>query len=373
VELLLTGRRAERVDALLRGARPAGTPEDARLLAAAAALGAWPPPEMRPDFRAALRARLLDEGLDAGPDGATDPDSVIDRTRTTARRRRVRRFARPALAGALATSVAAAGVVVWAGDAKPGDALYGVKRQVEQIEVTLTADEMRRAQARLDLARTRMKEMRALVAESGPADDEGLLGLLRAWRDEADLGSGVLLERAMAGDAGARSAVATFAAEQSGELVELIRALPEHDACRVAATNALDFIKEVDADLWIAGRGGPGYPAPASPGPAAPGSPAATATGTADGEAPAPPAASAPPTGSPPGADAAPGTPPPVSSPAPAPPVPTPSLPDVPALPSPPSLPPLAPQVPPIPSLLGTPGLRTAPDGSGGRPTRGAS
>jgi hypothetical protein len=358
VELPLTARRAERVDALLRGARPAGTPEDARMAAAVAALRAWPPPTMRPDFRAALRARLLDEGLggrDPEPAGATAPDGVISVARTTARRRRVRHFARPALAGALATSVAAAGVVVWTGDAKPGEALYGVKRQVEQIEVTLTADEMRRAQARLDLARTRMKEIRALVAESGPAD-ENLPGLFRAWQAEADLGSGVMLERAMDGDADAHSAVAAFTEEQLGELVELIRALPERDASHAAAADALDFIRVVVADLADAepgGHGDAGAPeAPASHDPSAPGSPGAPAT-TEAGATTAPPTAEPRPGGSSPAAGAGYGTAAPTPSPAPAPPVPTPSVPDVPALPSPPSLPPLAPL---IPSLLETPG-----------------
>jgi hypothetical protein len=288
MEIPLTGWRAERVDALLRGARQAATPEDERILAAVTALSAVPPPSMRPEFRAQLRATLLAEPCGAVPAGvsseagtgaATTPIKAgraakrasrhADTGATRPVRHRARRYARPVLVGALASSVAAVGAVGVAAASRgalPGEPLYGVKRHVEQMRLTFAGGEVGEAEAHLKLARTRMSEIRELVADADAGDEE-LPGLLRAWREEVDLGSGVLVQAAMDGDGDARSAITEFTTDQSRELTELLRALPDDAELQDDAASALAVIEVVDAQLSVADAL-PGGQGADSPGPA---------------------------------------------------------------------------------------------------------
>nr|MDT0667722.1 DUF5667 domain-containing protein [Micromonospora sp. DSM 115978] len=114
------------------------------------------------------------------------------------RRRRATRLARPALVGALASSVAVVGLTVGAQDALPGEPLYSVKRQVEQIQVTLAGSETARARAHLDIARTRLDEMQSLLGSGGTTATAEIPGLLGDWEREARSGGTVLVEQAEA-------------------------------------------------------------------------------------------------------------------------------------------------------------------------------
>lgn len=128
----------------------------ARLVAMAAVRTPAPPPV------SPLR-RLLAEGM---------PASARWRTRLTA-----------ALAGAALTITALAAMVAVAEDARPGDALYGLKRGTELTQLALAGDA--RGETLLELADTRLDEVRWLVTE-------GATALPAAGGAGADPGSTVL-------------------------------------------------------------------------------------------------------------------------------------------------------------------------------------
>jgi hypothetical protein len=142
----------------------------------------------------------------------------------------------------------------------PGDPLYGIKLQVEHIQVTLAGSEADQAEVRLHLARTRMDELQTLVERSGPVDKE-VPRLLKAWKEEVGRSSGVLLDMAMKGDTEARSMLEAFTAEQSSKLAGVVEALSGDAAMREAAQTLLTFIEEVDTQLRSS-AGSPTAPVP---------------------------------------------------------------------------------------------------------------
>jgi hypothetical protein len=131
----------------------------------------------------------------------------------------------------------------------PGDPLYGVKRQVEQIQVTLAGSEADQAEARLGLARTRMDELQALVEHSGGPVDEDVPALLEAWKEEVGRSSGVLLDMAINGDADARATLESFAADQSARLAGVVDALSGDATTRDVAQICLTVIEEMETQL----------------------------------------------------------------------------------------------------------------------------
>ncbi|WP_131799610.1 DUF5667 domain-containing protein [Parafrankia irregularis] len=217
--------RADRAAALLDGGRPPRDEYEQQLARTISTLRALPVPAMSPSTRAETRAMLLARlsiaGLTdaaAGPAGTTGPISVPEPVSATsptgapgpvdaaadaadaagtadtagtagtggtgaapahrativtrpdrAHLRRAVRSARPALVGALAASVAAVGVAVSSTDALPGEFLYGVKRHVEQLQVSLAASRVERAKAQLAVARTRMNELTAVLGQATSA------------------------------------------------------------------------------------------------------------------------------------------------------------------------------------------------------------
>ncbi|WP_462188642.1 DUF5667 domain-containing protein [Frankia sp. CcWB2] len=207
------GRGAERVADLLDGQRPSHDETDVRLIDTVAALRDLPSPRLHPARRAALRGQLF-AAVTGSP--ACDPvrspaagfpgtsvrshetEARPTRTRPTraspesvdhelpgndpvdarwvrrtgasgvSGRGRMARAARPLLAGALTAAVTTAALAVSSGDALPGDTLYGVKRQVEELQVSLVRNPVERAKTRLGMAGTRMSELRTItVNDSG--------------------------------------------------------------------------------------------------------------------------------------------------------------------------------------------------------------
>ncbi|WP_026310781.1 DUF5667 domain-containing protein [Parafrankia elaeagni] len=166
------GARADRAAELLDSRRPPRSEAEAQLARTVAALRAVPAPAMAPAARAQARALLLDPQAAASPAPGLGAPPAHTGSAPAPRRvtrpggpgaRRALRSARPALIGALAASVTAVGVAVSAAHALPGELLYGVKRQVEQIQVNLAANRVDRAKVQLAVARTRMDELAAVV------------------------------------------------------------------------------------------------------------------------------------------------------------------------------------------------------------------
>jgi hypothetical protein len=123
--------------------------------------------EPDPAFRAATRARLVAMAAVRTP--APPPVSPIRRLLIdgvpTPARWRARLTA--GLAGAALTVTALATLVAVADGARPGDLLYDIKRGTEQTQLALAGDA--RGQTLLDLAATRLDEVRSLVDDGATA------------------------------------------------------------------------------------------------------------------------------------------------------------------------------------------------------------
>ncbi|MGK5169955.1 DUF5667 domain-containing protein [Geodermatophilus sp. CPCC 205761] len=270
------------------------------------------------------RLQVLAAGLDDGPDPAFRAgtrDRLVAmaavRTPVPAPRSRLRRLlaARasdrrtPAwrarltagLVGAALTVTAAGGVVALAGDARPGDVLYGVKRGTEQTRLALTGSD--RGLTLLQFAATRLDELGAL-AGAAPADV--VIGVLDTMDEQTTEGAALLAAQAVRdADAAPVDELAVWTAEQSVGLVALRSDVPA--GAGAAAEDSLTLL----ADLARRAAGlrsalacptGPAVDAPDALGPV-PVACAAEVPAAAAPEAPAPPTADpAPVTG--PAADA---------------------------------------------------------------------
>jgi hypothetical protein len=196
--------------------------------------------EPDPAFRAATRARLVAMAAVRTP--APEPVSPLRRllgaADTAPSRWRARLTA--GLAGAALTVTALATVLAVSTEAGPGDALYGLKRGTEQTQLALAGDA--RGETLLDLARTRLDEVHALVAEdasalpaaaapTGPAritvlaadaDAELVLSTLATMDAQTTEGAAWLTQRAVTTeDDEPLGVLATWAEEQSAELAAL--------------------------------------------------------------------------------------------------------------------------------------------------------
>jgi Domain of unknown function (DUF5667) len=110
-------------------------------------------PVMREQFRKELRGRLMSEAavvLTPRPSWFSFPAIL-----------------RPALAAAVILVLVLAGATNAAASSLPGDALYGVKRATEDVQVALTFDEVARMQLLAQLADRRLDEL-AEIAKQRP-------------------------------------------------------------------------------------------------------------------------------------------------------------------------------------------------------------
>ena len=212
-------------------------------------------------FRAATRARLVAMAAVRTP--APEPVSRLRRLLTAAdtvpSRWRTRLTA--GLAGAAMTVTALATVVAVSTESGPGDALYGLKRGTEQTQLALAGDG--RGETLLDLASTRLDEVRALVAEeanalsadapTGPvqvtvlaagADPELVVSTLATMDQQTTEGAAWLAERAVTTQDGKPlDLLAGWAAEQSAELAALRPDMPA--AADGAALDSLALLSDV--------------------------------------------------------------------------------------------------------------------------------
>ncbi len=131
------------------------------------------PPE---DFRAALRTRLLAVAAvqaDSPPATAAAPAAPAAPAAAAVSWRSGTR-AGGVLAGALAGIVAVSGVAVAGSQSLPGDPFYGVKRTAEALSLRLSGGELDQGTRHLQLATTRLDEVRGLVLGRDAAGDDAL-------------------------------------------------------------------------------------------------------------------------------------------------------------------------------------------------------
>ena len=175
-------REAEDFDALLRGDR---VPDDVSslvpLVTLARTLGPVGPAP-GPEFRLALRERLLDEAS-RRPASAPVPRP---------HRASLRTAAATLAAASLVTGVGAAAA---SSRALPGDALYGLKRQIEVVELALTFSDLDRGRALLEQAEARLGEAERLATSDGASEAEterDIAGVLADWETAAVEGASAL-------------------------------------------------------------------------------------------------------------------------------------------------------------------------------------
>jgi hypothetical protein len=166
-----SARLADEFAAALEGSGAASARRDpalAPLLSLAQGLQAVPL-AAAPDFRDSLRQRLLAVATVA-PSPVAVP-SPVERARTWVEGWRVQR-AMTVAAGAMAGVVALTGVSVGASRSAPGDALYGMKRSAEGVQLGLARNDVNRGKRHLQHAETRLHEVARIVGEDialGPA------------------------------------------------------------------------------------------------------------------------------------------------------------------------------------------------------------
>jgi hypothetical protein len=185
VTAIMTRRRqADDLQALLDGRRPrsaAAADQLAPLVALATsitpdgALGVRP----RAAFRDDLRDRLLAEAAVRvpAPRAAQPVEAVVPRTR--------HRVRRAVAALALTALAAGAGTAAASTRALPGDALYGVKRQVEAVQLALAHGDLGKGRELLEQADTRLGEAEALAAGEDSAAPQTRARLADALTDMA--------------------------------------------------------------------------------------------------------------------------------------------------------------------------------------------
>ncbi len=183
-------------------------------------------PAMRPEFATDLRSRLLDAA----------PEALVETGRAHGRDAALVRFPvsprrRTASVAATACLVVATGVGVAAASqsALPGDALYPLKRGIEQAELHFAGSQAARGGEYLDQASTRLSEVTELSL--GHADDPTTPALVtKTLNDfilESNAGGDALLS-AYTGDqsAGSIARLREFTAESARQLEALTDNVP---------------------------------------------------------------------------------------------------------------------------------------------------
>lgn len=185
-------------------------------------------------YRRRLRQRLLavghTQGIGAAADERPDREPAHHELRTG-------RGAKLAVAaGATAGVLALSGVSSASGDALPGEALYGVKRQTERAQLALAGSEVNRGQLHLGFARTRLAEAVALAGDSKGLD--AALGDM-----DRDVRTGVKLLNSAAAqrrDTAVLETVENFVTQQRPTLVDLVPRLD--GASRKRALDSLELL-----------------------------------------------------------------------------------------------------------------------------------
>ena len=215
-------RRAEEFAALVEdpSAVAAGDARYDALLGVVTAMRETTAPAARPEFVADLRARLMAEA-----ETALVP---VDTSRLTLPARRPARERRIAAAvGGLALVGATTSMAVAAQSALPGDALYPVKRAIEDVHAGISVGEGQKGATLLDSAGGRLDEVTALTSGDHAGDDLVVADTLNDFTDQAAQASDLLLaEYDQTGDQAAVERLRDFTAHSLDQLKALESVVP---------------------------------------------------------------------------------------------------------------------------------------------------
>lgn len=183
----------------------------------------------RQQFRAELAERLREEAEQLAP-ARREAAARADRRRPrVARPAGTRRWRTVAAGLAAVLVVGGAGAAVASEDALPGSPLYPLKRQVEELRLSLATPGQARGGAELDLARERLEEAERLTVDGGgtlsaPREDD-VRGALEEFGTSARTGIDALTrDYAERGDPAALAAVDAFL-DESLPLLERLRTM----------------------------------------------------------------------------------------------------------------------------------------------------
>ncbi|MFD0630603.1 DUF5667 domain-containing protein [Catenulispora yoronensis] len=179
---------------------------------------------VRPEFKEQLGARLHREFLvlfDADTPGTGPGGDVLVRGRSPWRRRLI--------GGGVAVGVLSGGIggVAWAASsALPGDPLYGVKRSLENMRVSVSGSDLERGEQYLGQAKTRLAEVHKLQGRhDSNVDGSDTSKLIDETMDnlykDVDSAGGLLAPLAEAGDAEALANLQNFLTAYQPQVVDL--------------------------------------------------------------------------------------------------------------------------------------------------------
>ena len=236
-------RQADDLQALLEGGRassPAAAAGLADLVALARALA---PVEHTPDdaFRAALRDRLVTEAA------ARVPAPVVPAAR--ARPSASSRLRQLVATVAVASVVAGVGAAAASTRALPGDALYGLKRQIESAQLALARGDLGHGRELLEQADARLTEAERMTAGehgSDPATRARVGRALREMAADVTAGAADLTEAYQeTGDGQAMILLDRFVLDQRERLQDLLGLLDP--SLRPLARTLVDQLAQLDA------------------------------------------------------------------------------------------------------------------------------
>ena len=206
-------------------------------------------------FREELRGRLVFEAAARDVASAAPVARVGPRAVRSIGSSRVRLVA----AGTAMSLAVSAGAVVASTSALPGDPLYGLKRQVEGVELALSMSDLGRGRDLLQQAETRLTEAEQLARSDRPATQrEQVLGTVFAsWADAMTTAQSTLFESyEETGDDEPMVALAESATEQAARLRALRGEVPPSLRESVdAAVTLLTSLRYESAALIAVGRG----------------------------------------------------------------------------------------------------------------------
>ena len=197
-----------------------GAARYAELLDLVAAMQAAPAPVARSEFVADLREQLVAEAA-----SATVPEQTARLSLPPRRRARERRIA--AVVGGIAIVGASTSVAMASEQALPGDALYPVKRAIEDVHTNISIGDADKGHTVLANAGDRLDEVTALTRSGDAGDEAQVASTLDDFTAQATEASDLLLsDYAVSGHQASVTALREFAAASLDRLTTLEPQMP---------------------------------------------------------------------------------------------------------------------------------------------------
>lgn len=234
-------RRAEEFDSLVEGSSTGVTDTRyAEFLEVVGALRSVPGPQARPEFVASLRERLM---AAAESELVPNPESRL----TLPARKPVRDRRIAAAVGGFAIVGATTSMAMAAQSALPGDALYPLKRAIENAEAGISVNDGQKGATLLANASGRLDEVTELSTEGGLDDGTAIAETLNAFTEQATQASDLLLsDYATTGHESSISELRDFTALSMETLAELEAIVP--DEARDELLHAARVLTQIDAE-----------------------------------------------------------------------------------------------------------------------------